>query len=247
MAGFGRRFAAAGYAVPKYRIEVHGRTLFTWSLLSLLDFIRSGVSFVFVARRAEAAKTFIRMQCDALAIRKLEVIELDEATDGQATTALMAGAAIADVSEPCFVYNIDTFVHPDSLPAKGVRGDGWIPCFPGAGSAWSFARADDAGRVSEVREKERISEHATVGLYWFSSFSLYRRIYTEYFSGHRGTEKGERYIAPMYNRLIQEGRPVFMHSVALDAVVPLGTPDDVERFRAAAPPIVLGAPHEDLP
>ena len=35
MAGFGTRFKNAGYTVPKYQIEVHGRTLVSWSLLSL--------------------------------------------------------------------------------------------------------------------------------------------------------------------------------------------------------------------
>ena len=35
MAGLGSRFRKAGYNVPKYMIEVHGKTLFEWSMESL--------------------------------------------------------------------------------------------------------------------------------------------------------------------------------------------------------------------
>lgn len=37
MAGLGERFLKAGYKQPKYEIEVHGKTLFEWSLLSLAE------------------------------------------------------------------------------------------------------------------------------------------------------------------------------------------------------------------
>ena len=35
MAGMGSRFREAGYTVPKYQIEAHGKTLFDWSMASL--------------------------------------------------------------------------------------------------------------------------------------------------------------------------------------------------------------------
>lgn len=38
MAGLGSRFRKAGYKVPKYQIEAHGRTLFDWSMESLKGF-----------------------------------------------------------------------------------------------------------------------------------------------------------------------------------------------------------------
>ena len=38
MAGLGTRFRKAGYDCPKYMIEARGKTLFEWSMDSLLDF-----------------------------------------------------------------------------------------------------------------------------------------------------------------------------------------------------------------
>jgi len=236
MAGFGQRFRDAGYTVPKYQIEAHGRTLFAWSMLSLRSFIEAGARFVYVVRRADDAAAFIAREAEALGISTHAIIELDAPTDGQATSALLAQPQVLAPDQPMLVYNIDTFVDPGALPREGVRGDGWIPCFAAAGDHWSFAAADADLKVSALREKERISDHATIGLYWFSSFDIYADAYRRFFAGGAGLVKGERYIAPLYNQMIADGRPVYVHEVPLAAVRPLGTPAEVERFKAAAAP-----------
>jgi NDP-sugar pyrophosphorylase family protein len=238
MAGLGRRFREAGYDCAKFCIEVHGRTLFEWSMTSLRSFIDEGALFTFVTRREDAARAFVEAQCRHLRIELAAVIELEALTDGQATSALLARDVLAGEDGPFLVYNIDTFVHPDALPATAVRGDGWIPCFPGLGDGWSFAKADGSGRIVELREKQRISNHATVGLYWFSSFSLYEQAYSDYYSNQRNLEHGEKYIAPLYNHLITSGKPVYLHEVPLNAVIPLGTPQDVANFSASPAPAV---------
>ena len=237
MAGFGRRFADAGYSVPKYRIGVHGRSLFQWSMLSLRSFVQAGASFVFVVRAADAASDFIRDEAKSLGISDVGIVELSAPTDGQATTALAAQNAVSDRSSPMLIYNIDTFVYPLAMTPAHARGDGWIPCFRAEGDAWSFAAADGAGRVFEVREKRRISPYATVGLYWFSSFALYADAYQRYYAHAANIENGERYVAPIYNALIAERRAVYISLIEPRAVVPLGVPTDVERFRTAPPPI----------
>ncbi len=236
MAGFGRRFLDAGYTVPKYRIEAHGRSLFAWSMLSLRDFIHNGAHFVFVVRRRDASATFIHEEAHALGIVQVDIVELDHPTDGQATTAMLAQNAVADQTAPVVIYNIDTFVHPNALAVSSIRGNGWIPCFSAAGDAWSFAAAEADGRVSVVREKVRISPHATVGLYHFGSFDLFADTYTKHYADPANIEKGERYVAPIYNTLIANGGDVFIHDVRVSDVIPLGVPDDVVAFTRRAPP-----------
>ncbi len=236
MAGVGKRFRDAGYKVPKYCIEAHGKTLFTWSLLSLRNFIHQGASFLFVVRGEDRASPFIHRQATELGIGKLRILEIDRLTDGQATSAYLAGELIADNSAPILIYNIDTFVHPDSLPANAARGDGWVPCFPGKGEGWSFAAAGPDNKIAEIREKVRISDHATIGLYWFSSLDLYKQAYIEYYSDTAHIEKGEKYVAPLYNHLIKSNSSVYLHEVPFDAVIPLGTPAEVNMFLEREPP-----------
>jgi hypothetical protein len=49
-------------------------------------------------------------------------------------------------------------------------------------------------------------------------------------------ESGERYVAPLYNRLIEAGGAVYVHEIPLSAVIPLGVPREVEDFIASSPP-----------
>lgn len=238
MAGLGKRFRDAGWTVPKYEIAAHGRTLFAWSMLSLRQFWDAQTEAIFVVQRQDQASEFIKRECLRLGVEDPQIVEIDGLTDGQATTALLGMDAARDENSPVFVYNIDTFVHPDSLSPVDVRGDGWIPCFEGAGNGWSFARVDEHMRVVEMREKERISEWATVGLYGFSSVALYRELYREFFNDGQGLAKGERYIAPMYNRMLEQNKPVYVQPLPVSAVFPLGTPAELKQFLEASSPVL---------
>lgn len=230
MAGNGDRFRRAGFTLPKFKIEVRGRTLFHWALGSLRNFVQDGGEVIFAARPEHEPDGFIAGEACALGIGRYRVVHFDRVTDGQATTALLAGDALGEKSAPVLIYNIDTYVEPEFLPASEARGSGWIPCFPGEGNGWSFARAGEDGAVEELAEKRRISPHATVGLYWFRSFELYQECYGEHFA-RGGTANGERYIAPMYNTLIAREGGVHLSLIPKQAVHPLGTPEEVEAFR----------------
>jgi NDP-sugar pyrophosphorylase family protein len=234
MAGFGRRFLDAGYDLPKYRLPAHGRSLFSWSLSSLTSFIENGSPVVFIARQADSSGAFIAAEAARMGLRDWQLVEITHPTDGQATTVLHAASAL-EADKPVLIYNIDTYVEAHALPCNALRGDGWIPCFPGSGEAWSFARTeDDSHRVIEVREKKRISAHASIGLYGFRSYALYAEIYAKFYRTNATMEAGERYIAPMYNTLIAEGGTVFMHPVPLAAMHPIGTPEEYRAFCADA-------------
>lgn len=239
MAGAGSRFTKAGFNLPKYEIDALERPLFDWSMLSLTAFRDEGWRFSFVTRSNVGAEAFIRQRCEDLGFEISEILELDSQTDGQASTALLA-AENATESKPFAVYNIDTYVEPGlMIPPKSQKCAGWIPCFSAPGDGWSFARLGPSGLVEELREKKRISEHATVGLYWFESAATYINLYNEHFSRSDGEEKGERYIAPMYNRLIEKAARVEIMSLPLESVGMLGTPEQVAMFIENPPPSAI--------
>ena len=235
MAGMGSRFTKAGYTRPKYEIAAHGIPLFDWSMLSLEAFRVAGWRFHFIARSGLDAKNYIEDRAQALGIADYDVQEIDALTDGQATTALLAAeSAAADL--PFAIYNIDTFVAPGAMvPPIPKECAGWMPCFAAPGEGWSFARTDADGKVVEVREKKRISDHATVGLYWFDSASRYITLYRDYYAVAGREEKGERYVAPLYNELISRNEDVRISVVPFDDVGMLGTPDQVDAFIASPP------------
>lgn len=229
MAGLGKRFRDAGYDCPKYMIETKGKSLFEWALDSLNDYNAHTSKYVFVVRREDDAEGFIRDKCESYDIKNIEVIELDRETDGQATSCLLA-LDNCDENESMMVYNIDTYIERDELKYQDIQGDGYIPCFHSEGDHWSFARTDDNGKVVEVREKDRISDNCTLGAYYFSSVSLYRNLYDEYYASDINLEKGEKYIAPLYNHMIRKGLDVRISIVDFAKVHVLGTPEELKAF-----------------
>ena len=90
MAGLGSRFKKAGYNCPKYMIEAKGKTLFDWSMDSLLDYNRYVNKYVFVVRKEDNARKFIQEHCLKYGISNVEIVEIDYMTDGQATTCMLA-------------------------------------------------------------------------------------------------------------------------------------------------------------
>jgi dTDP-glucose pyrophosphorylase len=236
MAGESRRFKEAGFTQPKYRLSVHERTLFSWSIESLRHFIDAGWTLCFIGRAGdEDLKAFIEAELQQFGSPSFQLVQLDAPTDGQASTAMMAEEHVG-ADEPCAIYNIDTFVHPDALDPEDFSGDGWIPCFPGEGDGWSFVVANDDHDVSEVREKVRVSPHCTVGFYGFGSFQLFADAYHKGTSASGAAELKERYIAPLYNVLIEQGLAVKNHCLPKDAVIPLGTPAEVDAFASGHAP-----------
>lgn len=240
MAGRGSRFAAAGYMVPKYEIEAHGRSLFDWSMLSLRSFLDTGSRVVYVCLRENHSADYVRQRSHALGLHDVHVIELDQVTDGQATSAYLS-QELWNPEEPLLIYNIDTYVNPRALRPEHVRqgADGWIPCVQVPGSHWSFVRLDASGWGAEVKEKTRISDHASIGLYWFARAEEYAWAYDAYFSRGDSLVQGERYVAPLYNSLIQQGRRIAISDLAEHDVHVLGTPAELERFLAKSPSDVI--------
>lgn len=229
MAGLGSRFRKAGYEMPKYMIEAKGKTLFEWSMDSLLGYNEYVSKYIFVVRREDQSAEFIRKQSRRYGIRETEVLEIDYMTDGQATTCMLA-IPRCDPEEPVLIYNIDTYVEPYEMKYEDISGDGHIPCFHAEGEHWSFARLDEKGNVAEVREKVRISDNCTLGAYYFSSAGLYQRLYEEYYADDSRMEKNEKYIAPLYNYMIEKGLSVTISLVDARKVHVLGTPEELEEF-----------------
>jgi dTDP-glucose pyrophosphorylase len=224
MAGDGRRFQEIGFRVPKHEISVRGKSLFEWSMKSLENFYSS--RFFFVTRKEHNAKKFVESKCARLGIRNCDIFELEKKTSGQAETALLVENRI-DPQEPCAIFNIDTYVEPAALHPEEIRGDGWIPVFKAPGDRWSFCKTDSSGKVLEIAEKNRISDLATIGFYYFSSFALFKSCY-ESFSFR---EYKEKFVAPLYAELLGKSKfSVFAPEIDAGQVHVLGTPEDVREF-----------------
>jgi dTDP-glucose pyrophosphorylase len=233
MAGRGSRFADVGHTLPKPLIDVRGRPMYAWAMDSLPLALAKRVIFICLAEhlRDRALERDIRSRYAAL---DPVIIALDHVTEGQACTVLMARAHI-DSGEPLVIYNADTYCKTGlerrlrDLPPSV---DGVLSVFRAPGDKWSFARTDASGRVVETAEKRRISEWATTGLYHFRRGADFVR-HADAMIAADERERGEFYVAPVYNRLIAAGGDVRIDEA--EEVWVLGTPEDLADFEARYP------------
>lgn len=227
MGGLGKRFQKVGYKIPKYMINVNGKTLFEWSMKSLKDFYNN--LFIFVVKKEDKACSFIETKCKKLGIYNFKIVEIEHLTSGQAETVLFADR-YWNLEEELFIYNIDTYVEENVMNHAVIKGDGFIPCFKASGDHWSFVKLDKNDIAIEVREKERISDNCSIGAYYFKTCKLFGEIYKMYYKDSINIEKGEKYVAPMYNQMIKLGYKVFIQDIPYQYVHVLGTPEEVKNF-----------------
>ena len=225
MAGEGSRFSEIGILEPKHLIQARGKTLFEWALLSLENFFDG--HFIFITREHHAAAAFISEKCRAHGLKSFSIHELDYLTKGQADTVLAAEDRISDYDEEIIIYNIDTYVEPEQLQPGFITGDGWIPAFEAEGDRWSFVKTEEDLRVVDIAEKVKISNRGTIGLYYFKTFNLFRKLYRDHLFDHGN----EHYIAPIYRGLIDDpDASVYTHMIDTEKVHVLGTPEDIRQF-----------------
>ena len=143
----------------------------------------------------------------------------------------MLAAKYWDREHALLIYNIDTYVEAGEMNSGELKGDGFIPCFRAEGDHWSFVRLDDEGRVAEIKEKKRISDHCTLGAYYFKTCGLYEDLYNEYYrDSERELVNGEKYVAPLYDHLLSKGGEIYISDISPDKVHVLGTPEELKVF-----------------
>lgn len=230
MAGLGSRFAQAGYDKPKPFIDVNGKPMIC-RVLENLDC--SEASFILIARE-EHLKAEPDLVHEISQRFNVTWITVDLLTEGTASTVLFAREEISN-DLPLIIANsdqiIDGGIQPFLEDAKARRLDGSILCFQDLhrDPKWSFAKTNLEGYVTEVKEKEAISDLATVGIYYFSSgYSFVDSAVEMIIRNDR--VNGEFYTCPTYNYLIKRGKKVGVYLIGANRMNGIGTPTDLDVY-----------------
>lgn len=237
MAGMSSRFFKAGYQKPKYMLEAHGETLFEHSVKSFEKYFKT-IPFLFVVKDVFNTPLFVENKAKELGIKNFYISTIYEDTRGQGETVALGLKDIisqgVDYQGPLTIFNIDTFRPNFEFPSIINESDGYLEVFIGEGSNWSFAKPKNAEstEVIQTAEKKPISNLCSTGLYYFRDVSMYLDAYASYLELPESQwEKGEIYIAPMYNYLIKNGRKIRYNKISSEDVIFCGVPDEYEQFK----------------
>jgi NDP-sugar pyrophosphorylase family protein len=231
MAGRGSRFADVGYELPKPLLPVHGVPMIEVVVRNLTP--RETSRFVFICRREHVeAYGFVP------ALREVapgcEIVTVDQVTEGAACTVMLAERAV-DPDDVLVIANSDQWVDCEFESHLAVlrdqKLDGLIMTMTADDPKWSFVELDPADRVTNVVEKEVVSNEATVGIYTFARGGDFFRAAKAMIAAEKRVN-GEFYVAPAYNELIAEGAAIGIDNVGSEAagMYGLGTPNDYETF-----------------
>lgn len=228
MAGRGARMADGGYAAPKPLIDVAGRPMFAWALDSLAGLAAPRLVVVALAEHARhGLLDAVRRHAGPAA----EVVLLDGVTEGQLCTVL-AARHLLDPDDDLLVMSADTYVASDlaaDVAQQDAETHGLISVAALPGDRWSFARTDAEGRVVEVAEKVRISDHASTGLYYFRRTADFLAVADAMIAADERT-RGEFYVIPVYQKYVARGWTVRLSHAS--AVWDMGTPAALAAFEA---------------
>jgi HAD superfamily hydrolase (TIGR01509 family) len=225
MAGAGTRFQQAGYTFPKPLIDVEGKPM----IQVVVDNLNIDATFIYVVQKSHREKYNLDTLLN-LITPNCKIVEVDGLTEGAACTTLLAKELI-DSDAPLLMANSDQFIEWDSneFMYKMIeqKVDGGILSFHSTHPKWSFAKVDDYGYVTEVQEKNPISDIATVGVYYWAKGSDYVK-YAEQMINKNIRVNNEFYVCPVFNEAIGDGKKIKTFNI--EKMWGLGTPEDLKYY-----------------
>lgn len=225
MAGAGSRFEQAGYTFPKPLIDVKGRPM----IQVVTDNLNIKANYIYVVQKEHRKKYNLDTLLN-LITPGCKIVETEGVTEGAACTALLAKKYINN-NNPLFFANSDQFVEWDSneflYKMNETEADGGIVTFKATHPKWSFAKLNNEGLVTEVAEKNPISDIATVGYYYWKSGSDFVK-YAEQMIDNDIRVNNEFYVCPVFNEAIKDNKQIRTYNI--EKMWGLGTPEDLKYY-----------------
>ena len=225
MAGAGSRFQQAGYTFPKPLIDVEGKPM----IQVVVENLNIDATFIYVVQKSHRAQYNLDTLLN-LITPNCKIVEVDGLTEGAACTTLLAKEYINN-DDGLLMANSDQFLEWDSneFMYKMIeqKVDGGILTFHATHPKWSFAKIDEYGYVTEVQEKNPISDIATVGVYYWAKGSDYVK-YAEQMISKNIRTNNEFYVCPVYNEGILDDKK--FKTFNIEKMWGLGTPEDLKYY-----------------
>ena len=227
MAGVGKRFTDQNYILPKQLLTIKGKNLLEISLKSLI--FDNEDHLIFIVRK----ETNLEFNIGEIIKNKFEaneitIIEIEEKTRGSVESCLKAKDIINN-NTPLIIHTLDVEFFPKIQTSDLINeGDGHILTFKSNSENYSYVQKDEDGNVTKTAEKKVVSNDACVGVYVFNKGEDFVK-YGEEMIEKEITTKGEFFITPLYNLLIENNKKILTTKV--EKIHIFGTPEEFEFYK----------------
>lgn len=230
LSGSGTSFQNAGYTFPKPLIDINGKPMIQLVIENLKPKVKH--KFILICKKEHNDKYSLNQIFDNATKGNFETIQLAAPTQGAACTVLTAVDFINNEDE-LLIANADQIIDIDINKfinfSRKSKADGVILTFNSQHPRWSYARVDKNNHVLETAEKKVISNHATVGIYYFKTGKLFVNGATSMISKDIRFNN-DFYVCPVFNELILDGKKVIIWEIKQSQMHGLGTPEDLTKY-----------------
>lgn len=246
MAGRGKRFSDKGYSVPKPMIEVNGKPILQWTTESCPYIRHDGkgqdkdINLHFAVLQEHLDNGLAKFLHSVYG-KNIEIVAFDKVTKGSLDTAYQVCKRMLNKDEDLLVLDSDNKYNDNglkqfisSLPKrkKTMAIACWNPTEKTLPNKWSNAKLEN-GRAHGIREKDDswVDYPALIGIFYFGSTSFfmnYASYIITYVTPITFNNNKEYYMSMVPSYIISVGE--FLHAHTVTDVVPLGTPEDMEKF-----------------
>ena len=238
MSGMSSRFAAGGYTIPKFMIEVDGKKV----IEHIVELYPSDSEFIFIINDEHSKDMELCKYLDELDIDRLTICSVPVHKKGPVYSIEQYQHHIED-DEQVIVNYCDfsmNFNYEDFEEfVNETQCDGCVVCYTGfhphmlGSDNYAFCKVDEHNKISEIREKEpftdnKMTEFASTGTYYFKKGSYVKKYFKELIEKDINI-KDEYYVSLVHNLLIEDGLTNLVYEVP--HMLQWGTPLDLDMYQ----------------
>jgi len=230
LAGNGQRFKDDGYKLPKPLVKVFGNPL-CFAAIGYLE--PQNDDEIYIVYKEELNKYGFKETVHKT-FPKVKFIELKHDTRGPVETVLCAVGKLSEeeLREPVLVVDGDTFYIENIIQkAKNNQFLDAVFCFVTKNEEpiYSYIKTDpESWRVTEIKEKQKISNMACSGAYLFSDGAWLKKYCEKVLSDNEN--RSEYYISDIYQKMLLDNVTIGAIKIHANDVVCLGTPHQLKTF-----------------
>ena len=226
--GKGERFKNKGYIKSKPLIDIFEKPMIFY-LLDHLNISKNDTIYIIY-------NTILEKDNFTQTIKNkypfIQFIPLPKDTNGAAETLYLGLNGMNNNSTKNIVLDCDTFykediinIYRNSLYNNAV----FYSVKENEKPIYSYIQIDEDRRITDIKEKEKISNNANTGAYCFENIEILCK-YCKYILDENIVFNNEPYTSCVINEMIKTNNTFYGIELKDSSIVSLGTPSDVEKY-----------------
>lgn len=188
-------------------------------------------TYTFAIRKPDI-KRFHLDKVARLLVPKAFICSVPDGTQGSACTALLATCGLHSEYELLIISTNELVDLDMSLPVKDFRNrnlDAGTLTFKSVHPRYSYVKINSSNQIIQAAQREPISQHATVGIFWFRNTKSFIDA-SQCMIRKNVTIDEMFYIAPTLNELILAQKQLGSYPIDVAKYFPLKTEQQANQF-----------------